>query len=56
MSWMLAGMWATELCLKSQDRALAIGHPTSSETHAGEAVGRALWFWAPHSSSTFNKI
>lgn len=47
VSWMLAGTWATELCLKSQDRALAIGRPSPSETHAGEAVGRALWFWPP---------
>lgn len=46
-SWMFAGKGATELCLKSQERAVAIGHPTSSEAHLGEVGGRALQSWAP---------
>lgn len=44
---MFAGKGATELCLKSQERAVAIGHPTSSEAHLGEVGGRALQSWAP---------
>ena len=39
---MLAGLGATELCRKSQDRALAVDPLTSSEAHPGEAGGRGL--------------
>ena len=39
---MLAGPGATELCRRSQDRALAVDPPTSSEAHSGEAGGTGL--------------